>query len=274
MSTTATTPTNPTMPAELRVTARNVIASEWVKARSLRSTVWSLVAVAALLLLMGAFTAVGIVVQENPPGSEAIAADPSGGILTGVSAAQLAAITLGVLLVSAEYRSGTIRSSLAAVPARLPLVWAKAAVAGLVTTVVSLLALLATFVVARSVVAVEGLTISPTTPGLARAVLGAALYLGLTAALATGFGWLLRSTAGAIAAAVALLQLLPAIGLLLPASVAAVVMPWLPSNAGGAVLQLTPAPGGLGPWTGLAVYAAWTAAALAAGALLLTRRDA
>lgn len=271
MSTTATTPTRP---AELRVTARHVVTSEWIKARSLRSTTWSLVAVAASLLLTGAFTAVGFVVQEDPPGSEAIAADPSGGILTGVGAAQLAAIALGVLLVSGEYRSGTIRSSIAAVPARLPLVWAKAAVAGLVTAAVSLVALLATFVVARSVVAVGGLTISPATPGLARAVLGAALHLGLTAALATGFGWLLRSTAGAVAAAVALLQLLPAIGLLLPASVAAAVLPWLPSHAGTAVLQLTPAAGGLGPWTGLAVYAAWAAAAVGAGALLLTRRDA
>ncbi len=274
MSTTATTSTNPTLPAELRVTARHVIASEWIKARSLRSTAWALVAVAVSLLGTGAFAAVGIVVQEDPPGSEAIAADPTGGVLTGVSPAQLAAIALGVLLVSGEYRSGTIRSSLTAVPSRLPLVWAKAAVAGLVTTVVSLVALLATFVVARSVVAVEGLSISPATPGVARAVLGAALYLGLTAVLATGFGWLLRSTAGAVAAVVALLHLLPVVGLLLPAGVAAAVLPWLPATAGSAVLQVPAAAGGPGPWTGLAAYAVWASLALGAGALLLSRRDA
>ena len=277
MSTTATTPTTPTSPtstAAPRVTAGRVVTSEWIKARSLRSTAWTLVALAVSLLGTGAFAAVGIVVQEDPPGSEALAADPTGGVLTGVSPAQLAAIALGVLLVSGEYRSGTIRSSLTAVPSRLPLVWAKAAVGGLVTTVVSLVALLATFVVARSVVAVEGLSISPTTPGVARAVLGAALYLGLTAVLATGFGWLLRSTAGAVAAVVALLHLLPATALLVPAPVAAAVLPWFPSNAGSAVLQVAPVAGGPGPWTGLAVYAAWAAVALGAGALLLTRRDA
>ncbi len=274
MSTTATTPTAPTITAAPRVTARRVATSEWIKARSLRSTAWALVAVAVSLLGTGAFAAVGIVVQEDPPGSAAIAADPTGGVLAGVSPAQLAAIALGVLLVSGEYRSGTIRSSLTAVPARLPLVWAKAAVAGLLTTVVSLVALLATFVVARAVLAAEGLSISPTTPGVARAVLGAALYLGLTAVLATGFGWLLRSTAGAVAAVVALLHLLPTIALLMPASAAAAVLPWFPSNAGSAVLQVAPAAGGPGPWTGLAVYAAWAAVALGAGALLLTRRDA
>ncbi|QJY49035.1 ABC transporter permease [Pseudonocardia broussonetiae] len=275
MSTTsAATTTAATTEPEVRVTRRRVVSSEWIKLRSLRSTFWAVLAVMVSLLGMGAFTAIGIVVQHSPPGSEAIAADPTGGALSGFALAQLAVIALGVLVVSGEYRTRTILPSVTAVPARLPLVWAKAAVAGAVTTALSAATLLATFFVARAVVAADGLTISLTSPGVARAVLGGALALGVTAVLATAFGWLLRSTAGAVSALVALLHLVPSIGTLLPETVAAAVLPYLPGNAGNAVLQITPANGGLGPWTGLAVYTAWAALGLGAAALVLIRRDA
>lgn len=256
------------------ITPGRVFRSEWIKLRSLRSTVCAVLAVVLGIVLVGAFTAVGIVVKETVPASEAVAADPSGGTLSGVGVGQLAAIAFGVLAVTAEYRSLMIRSSFTAVPGRLPLVWAKATLATAVTAVVSLLALLVTFLVARTVVATDGPSLSLTAPGVGRAVIGAAVVLGMTSALATSFGWLLRSTAGAVSALVGLLYILPSLVGVLPQAVADKVLPYLPGNAVTAVIHITTTGDALTPWAGLAVYAAYTALALAAAALVVQRRDA
>src|SRR3712207_7435547 len=108
-----------------------------------------------------------------------------------------------------------IRSSVAAVPTRLPLVWGKAAVVAPLATVVSLVALLLSFLVASLVVASEDVSISLTTPGVARALIGTALALGVTGALATGFGWLLRNTAAAVFLLLAAFYVTPTIATLL-----------------------------------------------------------
>ena len=97
-----------------------------------------------------AFTAVGIVVRDSPPAATAVAIDPSGGTLSGTGLAQLAVIAFGVVAVTGEYRTRMIRSSLAAVPTRLPLVWGKAAAVAASAAVVSLAALLLSFLVASS----------------------------------------------------------------------------------------------------------------------------
>lgn len=254
MSITDTTAAGTATAPDLRVTHRRVATSEWIKLRSLRSTFWTLLALTVSLLGMGAITALGIVVQDSPPAAEAIAADPAGGTLAGVSLAQLAVITFGVLAVTGEYRTGTIRSSITAAPTRLPLVWGKAAVVGAVTVVVSLVALLGTFLVASTIVGVENLAISLIHPGVARAVLGGALSLGITAVLATGLGWLLRRTAGAISALVALLYVVPSIGTLLPADVAAAVLPTCPATRAALSCRSSPpaavsAPGSASPST-------------------------
>jgi ABC-2 type transport system permease protein len=120
-----------------------------------------------------------------------------------VGLAQLVVIVFGVVAVTSEYRTRMIRSSLAAVPTRLPLVWGKAVVVAAGTVVVSLAALLLSFLVAGFVLRTENLDISLTTPGVARALIGSALALGVTAALASGFGWLLRNTAAAVFALLA-----------------------------------------------------------------------
>lgn len=254
------------------LTQRRVFVSEWIKLASLRSSVWSLVVIALAIVGGGAFTAVGILVKVSPPAAEAIAAEPSGGALSGVGLAQAAVIALGVLSVTGEYRTTTIRTSVAAVPTRAPLVWGKAVVLATVTAVVSLVALLLSFVVARSVLTIENLSVSLTTPGVARALVGAALALGVTAALATGFGWLLRSTTGAVFVLLALFYVVPSFAALLP--FAGTLMPFLPGNAVAGLTQVTPVDGALPPWAGLAVYAGYAVIALAAAALLLKRRDA
>jgi hypothetical protein len=251
-----------------------VLRSEWIKIRSVRSTVWAVVAMAAALIAGATFAAVGIVVKDSPPAATAVAADPSGGALSGTGLAQLAVIAFGVVAVTGEYRTRMIRSSVAAVPTRLPLVWGKAAVVAASAAVVSLAALLLSFLVASLVVATEELSISLTTPGVARAIIGSALALGVTGALATGSGWLLRNTAAAIFLLLAVLYVVPTLATLLPQSVGEKVVPFLPSNAIAALTQVAPVEGALPPGAGLAVYAGYAVITLLAAALVLRRRDA
>ncbi len=256
-----------------KVTQTRVLRSEWTKIRSVRSTVWAMVAMAAALIGGAAFAAVGIVVKDSPPAATAVAIDPSGGTLSGTGLAQLAVIVFGVVAVTGEYRTRMIRSSVAAVPTRLPLVWGKAAVVAASAAVASLAALLLSFLVASMVVATEGLSISLITPGVARAMTGAALALGLTGALATGFGWLLRNTAAAVFLLLAVFYVVPTLATLLPQPVGEKVMPFLPSNAAAALTQVAPVEGALPPGTGLAVYVGYAAITLLAAALVLRRRD-
>ena len=266
----------PTLPRQLRPRSpkTRVLRSEWIKIRSVRSTVWALVAMVVALVGGAAFAAVGIVVRNFPPAATAVATDPSGGALSGTGLAQLAVIAFGVVAVTGEYRTRMIRSSVAAVPTRLPLVWGKAAVVAASAAVVSLAALLVSFLVASLVVATEELSISLTTPGVARAMIGSALALGVTGALATGFGWLLRNTAAAIFLLLAVLYVVPTLATLLPQSVGEKVVPFLPSNAIAALTQVAPVEGALPPGAGLAVYAGYAVITLLAAALVLRRRDA
>jgi hypothetical protein len=156
----------------------------------------------------------------------------------------------------------------------VPLVWGKAAVVAASAAVASVAALLLSFLVASMVVATEGLSISLITPGVARAMAGAALALGLTGALATGFGWLLRNTAAAVFLLLAVFYVVPTLATLLPRTVGENVVPFLPSNAVAAVTQVSPVQGALPPGTGLAVYAGFAVITLLAAALVLRRRDA
>jgi ABC-2 type transport system permease protein len=257
-----------------KVTQIRVLRSEWIKIRSVRSTVWALVAMAVALIGGAAFAAVGVVVKDSPPAATAVVIDPSGGTLSGTGLAQLAVIVLGVVAVTGEYRTRMIRSSVAAVPTRLPLVWGKAAVVAASAAVASVAALLLSFLVASMVVATEGLSISLITPGVPRAMAGAALALGVTGALATGFGWLLRNTAAAVFLLLAVFYVVPTLATLLPPPVGEKVMPFLPSNAVAAVTQVAPVEGALPPGTGLAAYAGYAVITLLAAALVLRRRDA
>jgi hypothetical protein len=107
-----------------------------------------------------------------------------------------------------------------------------------------------------------------------RAIVGVAGYLTLVGVLAVAFGFLIRSTAGGIAALFALLLVLPGIGQLLPASWQTHTLPYLPSNAGAAMFSARPDPSALSPGTGLLVLCIWVVVALAAAAVVLRRRDA
>jgi ABC-type transport system involved in multi-copper enzyme maturation permease subunit len=255
-----------------RVTVARIARSELVKLRTARSMVSALTTAALLVVGVGAIAAVGIVAQDPAlTGPDAPTADPLGGSLTGVNPAAYAVAALGVIAVTSEYASGTIKPTLAAVPRRVQLVLGKALALVAAVLPVMLAAVLGTFLAAQAIVSTADVSVSLTAPGAARAVAGAAVYLTGIALLGAAFGLLLRSTAGALAVLFGVLVVLPVIGLFLPQRVGAAVLPYLPDNAGTAVMQLTPG-GQLDPWVGLAVFWGYVVIALVGGGMAL-RRD-
>ena len=189
---------------------------------------------------------------------------------------QLAIGVLGVLVITAEYSSGMIRTTFTAVPQRPTVLAVKAAVFGLVTFIVSAATTLATFFGSQAILSRGNLNlgVSITDPHALRIVLGAALYLTLCGLIGVALGALLRSTAAAITTISGLLFMLPILASFLPTSWHRdAIARWLPSNAGFQILEKTTQHPQFSPWVGLAVFAAWVAVAFAGALVLLRRRD-
>ena len=262
----------------LRVTQWRVIRAEWIKFRSLRSSVITLlsavIVIAGLGLIFSMVFANGTS-AGGPGGGPGGATDPMGASLGGVDLAQLIIGTLGVLLIAGEYSTGMIRSSLAAVPRRLPVLWGKAAVLIGVSLVVLVPTVLLTFVGGQAIIGSGHGALSLTDGGVLRSVLGSAVYLAGVGAFGMAVGALLRNTAGAITTVVAALLVVPGLmALLLPDRWYNDVARYLPSNAGGSFRSLAPGADMLSPWLGLAVFAGYLVVLFAAAAVRLRRRDA
>jgi ABC-type transport system involved in multi-copper enzyme maturation permease subunit len=258
------------------VTQAQVIRSEWTKLWSLRSTRWSLlaavIAMAGLGMLVAAFQMSNWTHMD--PGERA-RYDPIDSGVGGYHLAQLAIGVLGVLVISGEYSTGMIRSSFMAVPRRLPVLWAKAAVFAATTFVLMLVSSFVSFFGVQAIVSQRHLQRSLGDPHALRAVVGTALFLSVLGLLAVGLGALVRNTAGGIAAFVGLLFVLPGITAILPANLADSINPYLPLNAGFTVTTSTfENSHHLAPWTGFAVFCGYAALTLALAAWGLMRRDA
>jgi ABC-type transport system involved in multi-copper enzyme maturation permease subunit len=255
------------------VTMRRIVLSELIKLASVRSTMYALATAVLVIAGVGLFMAFGVTVQDTS-GPQVQPMEPTGGALSGISLAAYLIAAFGVLAVTGEYRSGTIRSSIAAVPNRAALVAGKTLAVIVVVLPATLAAALVAFAGAKLILAGADLTISLGEPGVLRAVTGSALYLTTIAIFAGGLGWLLRSTAGALAALFGILIVLPVGAYLLPAGIRDTVLPYLPDSAAVAIMQTTTGPGQLAPWTGFGVFTAYTCAVLIAATLLVRHRDA
>lgn len=257
---------------DVRVTQSRVVLSEWTKFRSVRSTVYTLLVAAVLMIGLGALFA-GITASESggfEPGDTAISIS-----LIGTFFAQLSIGVLGVLLITGEYSTGMVRASLAAVPSRLPMLWAKLAVcAGAVFTTM-LVSGFTAFTVGQAFLSGRGLDASLSDPGALRSVIGAPLYLTVAAMTALALGAALRDTAASISTFVAVFFVIPPMTLLLPESWSGRFVQYLPSNAGGMLIDGTYGVANpLSPWTGFAVMCGYAAVVIAAAAIQLRRLDA
>ena len=258
-----------------RVTAARVMRAEWIKLSSLRSMRITLAVSFALMAGVGAISAAVTAANWTNMGlGQRATLDPATTVLSGSQFAQLAVGILGVLAISNEYSSGMIRATLIAVPRRLPVLWAKAAVSSAATFATMAVSALIGFLAGGEILAGKHLDLSLTDPAMVRAVLGAGLYLAVIGLIGVALGALLRSTAGAIATLVGILMLLPLLGTLLGGGFKDHIAPYLPNNAGSAIMATRQAADTLSPWAGFAVMCAWAAAALAAAAYTLVRRDA
>jgi ABC-2 type transport system permease protein len=265
----------PRLEATGRVRFAGVLLSEWTKLRSVRSTAWSL---AAGFLLTIAFPIIFALVTRThwssmSPGDRA-GRHPLDIALAGVNVAQLAIAVLGVLLISAEYSTGSIRSTLTAVPRRLPVLWAKLIDYAVLSFVLMVPAVLVSFFASQAIVdTIRPLRISFSDPGVARAMLGGALYVVLVGIFALAIGAIVRNTAGGIAAFAAIFFVLPPLMFTLPTSWNNAISQYLPSEAGRQVFALHHAAHTLTPLTGGLVLAAYCAVAIVIAAVLLARRD-
>jgi ABC-2 type transport system permease protein len=258
------------------VTLPRVIRSEWTKLWTLRSTRWSLlaavVAMAGLGMLIAAFR---MGHWSHLSREERATYDPIDNGVGGYHLAQLAIGVLGVLVISGEYATGMIRSSLMAVPHRLPVLWAKTITFAAVTFVLMLASTVVSFFGVQAIVSQRHVQAGIGDPHALRAVVGTALFLTVLSVLAVGIGGLVRSTAGGIAGLVGLLFVLPGITALLPSNIGDAISPYLPLNTGFAVATSTfENSHHLAPWTGFAVFCGYAALALALAAITLVRRDA
>jgi len=275
-NTNAATPVTGSLPSyrqPQRVTQLRVMRAEWTKLRTQPSAYWALLT--ALVLVVGFGIGYSLLRVARPPHGAAIASfDPAAISLSGVQLAQIAVGVLGVLLVTSEYATGLIRTTFAAVPRRLPMLWAKAALLATAIMAVSLPAALAAFAGGQSILSRRHLSVPLSQPGVARAVIGSALYLAVVGLLGLGLGALIRNSAGAIAALFGLLYGLPLAAGFLPASMAADVTKYLPASAGQAVTTVQPDPTMLQPWAGFGVLCAYAATLLAISAARMRRGDA
>jgi ABC-2 type transport system permease protein len=260
----------------LKVTQARVVRSEWTKFRSLRSTVYTLLSAVVLMIGIGAlFSAVTASQYHTFGAADRAAFNPIATSLNGATFAVVAFGVLGVLLMSGEYGTGMIRSSLTAVPRRLPVLWGKLAVFAGTIFGISLVASFVSFFLGQALLSSHHLNVAITAPGALRSVIGAALYVTVAGMIGVALGALFRNTAAGISTFAAVFFVIPPLTGLLPASVSAHVGPYLPSNAGevlwGGAQRVHNA---LSPWAGFALLCGYAVVLIIAAAWRLRRADA
>jgi ABC-2 type transport system permease protein len=249
------------------------LRSEFTKLWSLRSTYWTLLALAAITVGIGLLASSGTVQDK---GADPATVDATQVSLTGLYVGQLVMAVLGALTITSEYSTGMIRTSLVVQPRRGVVFTAKAAVFASVAFITGLIISFGSFFTGQAIMSGHHLNATLGQPGVLRAVIGGALFLTVCGMLAYGLGAIIRSTAGAITAAVALLFVVPILASQMPQSWQDAIDKWLPSIAGSMiwVTKVSADSHEFSAWTGFALFTAYAAIAMAVGYLLVRKRDA
>jgi ABC-2 type transport system permease protein len=262
----------------LKVTQARVLLSEFTKFRSLRSTMYTLLTALVLMIGLGAmFSAMSAGQYQTSSAAHRASFNPVTTSLSSVLFVVVAFGVLGVLVTSGEYSTGMIRSSLTAVPRRLPVLWAKLAMFPAVIVPVCLIASFISFFLGQMLLDSHHLGVSISAPGALRSVIGAALYITVAGMIGVALGALFRNTAAAISTFTAVFLVIPQLAGLLPSSVSGDLVPYLPSNAGSALwggAAFLDVHHPLAPWTGFAVLCGYAVILIAAAAWRLRRTDA
>jgi ABC-2 type transport system permease protein len=253
--------------------------AEWTKLRTVSGPAWLLLGVAVLTIAVGA-AATG---ATHCPQGMTCPVDTTRLSLSGVMAGQAVVAILAVLMFSNEYSSGMIRVTLAAMPSRVSVLAAKAILLAGIVLVAAAVAVFGSVVVGHLILPGHGFTAArgfqpvwlSYGPAL-RAAGGSVLYLGLIALLSLGVALLIRDSAVAIGASLAVLYAFPIVlSFIGNETWQRRLERWTPTVA-GLNIQATTGLRGLAitPWAGLGVLGLWAAAALLAGGVAFRLRDA
>ncbi|MGW1720135.1 MULTISPECIES: ABC transporter permease [Streptomyces] len=254
--------------------ATQVLRSEWTKIRSVASTVWTLGLAAVVTIALGALISLLFKNQwSDLSEKDRLSFDPTYTSFAGMSLGQLAMIVFGVLVVSNEYSTGMIRTSLAAVPQRGTFLASKLAVATGLAFAVGVVTSFAAFFLGQAMLGGHSTSIGD--PGVLRAVIGGALYMTLIALFSMGVAAMLRSPMLALGVLMPFFFLIS--NILGAVSATKKIARYLPDQAGSKIMQVvTPVDNDTpyGPWGGLAIMVVWVVVALLGGYVLLKKRDA
>ncbi|CAM5289994.1 ABC transporter transmembrane protein OS=Streptomyces glaucescens OX=1907 GN=SGLAU_23160 PE=4 SV=1 [Streptomyces glaucescens] len=251
----------------LAVTPVRVLHSEWHKLWTLRST-WLNLALIPVLTL-----GTGIAIGSSYESGDAAELDTVLLVLLGMQFSQIIVGVLGILASAEEHSTGLVRSTMAAVPARLPVLWSKAAIVGTVCFLTALATNLLTFPVVQSLLTGTDKEAALGDPGILRALVGNAAGLALVAVLAVGLGSLIRSVPTSVGVLIGVVMILPEVLRMLPYEAVDDAVRHFPGKALEALTHATPTPGMTSPGTALLSLILWTAATLTAAAVFLKRRD-
>jgi ABC-2 type transport system permease protein len=257
-----------------RYSMGDLMRSEWTKLESVRSTKWTLGLTILIGLGVSAIAAAETTSHWNSPGSNHFGFDPTSLSLTGVFIAQLIIGVLGVMVMSAEYTTGTIRATFSAAPRRTEVLIAKTIVFGAVALAVAMVTAFLSFFLGQALLTAPAIHATLSTPNALRQVVGMGLFLGIIGLFAMALATIIRHTAGSISAFVGLLLVLPSVLRALPNSLYDAIVKFMPSNIGNALISSGPQSNSFSPWVGLLVMLGYTVVLLVIGGVLMKRRDA
>jgi ABC-type transport system involved in multi-copper enzyme maturation permease subunit len=249
----------------------DALLAEWTKLRSLRSTFFNLAATVALVVGLGV-----LIAWQSAEHYTFLDGrwDPTAMSLSGFLVGQLTFGAFGVIVITGEYSTGMIVTTLAAVPRRGRLLAAKAVVCAAVAVATGEVVSWAAFLLGQLVIRAYQPTASLGGHGVVRAVVGAGLYLALIGLMGLAFGTLLRHTAGSIVTVVAVLFVLPAVLQALPPSWRHPIEQYWPTQAGSQVLMVFRGDYTLTAWWGFGELALFVAVLLGLAYLRLQHQDA
>lgn len=266
-------------PPAARSTFAGVMRGEWVKLLSLRSTWWTLAATVALMTLVSFAAAMSLdAMAEDPVMGTAVTEMHGAEVISGgFQIGMLTIAVLGALFITGEYSTGMIRSTFAAVPTRLPALGAKAIALVVLTVVVTVAGMAASYAVTMAPLSQYGLVPALDDPGTWRVLGGTGYFLVAAALFSLGVGTLLRSTAATVTVALTVLLLLPGVLGFITLDWVETLVGYLPLPASSAFIAAgaTDVRGvGLTAQAGLLVVAAYAVVPMVAAAVTLRRRDA
>jgi ABC-2 type transport system permease protein len=249
------------------------LRSELTKIISVRSTYWTLLAFVVASIAWAVLDCAGIASHGHGPGFNAAEASLTGQVALG----ELIIVVLGALVITSEYSTGMIRTSLAVMPRRGVLYAAKAIVFAAVTLTISLISSFVDFFVGQAILSSKHYNTTLGYPGVLRAILLSAAIAAVFGLLAYGAGAIIRHSAGAITSILGMVFLIPLLAQALPNAWFADLQRWLPG--GGALEPIARSTAPLDPhlfsaWGEFGVFSGYAAVLLAVGAWLFIRRDA